>query len=61
MDIATGLHPMLRHVRVTNSKRGAVVGPVCRLTRAMQRTGKSVTQIASAIFAPLFPAADRRR
>jgi hypothetical protein len=33
----------------------------CRLTCRMQRTVKSFTQIAFAICAPLFPAADARR
>jgi hypothetical protein len=33
----------------------------CRLTWAIQRTVQTVTQIASAIWPPIRPAADRRR
>ena len=38
-----------------------VIRARCRPTMAMQLTPKSVTQIASAISAPLSGAADRRR
>ena len=35
--------------------------PEARLTRAMQRTVQTVTQIAFSIWPPVRPAADRRR
>lgn len=44
-----------------HAKQTSVMEARCRPTRTMQRTVKSVTLIASAIYAPLFPAADRKR